>query len=253
MRKTGWLGEDPGDDTPPLHVTEMLLARRERRAGPLETALARSAAEDAIQARREAAEAIDPDEHAANLVSRGYLPGLASQLAQRLGDAVAELEAEKEKVERGDPGRVSQLERRVESLRRQCGEAQQMITPPQAQRSADPVGGALERARDAHQEFVEVTRAQLAGQSRPRAWRPFAGRGSVVARSECCVHCIDQGVDDETSYLLHSDPELNVPVTAPGTQAEADRLMELGYSKETARYAYGLDDSPRQVISRSAL
>ena len=61
------------------------------------------------------------------------------------------------------------------------------------------------------------------------------------------MHCTDQGVSDQDSYLLHSDPELNVPVTLPGTQAEADRrqaeadrLIALGYTAETARLAsYG--------------
>jgi hypothetical protein len=86
-----------------------------------------------------------------------------------------------------------------------------------------------------------------------RERRPFgsASRG-VVARSEQCVHCTEQGVSDEMSYLLHSDPELNVPVTPPVTQAaqaeadrrqaEADRLTGLGYSPRAARYAAGYDD-----------
>jgi hypothetical protein len=100
MGVTGWLGEAP-DEVPPMPVTEMMLARQQRRAGPLETALARSAANDIREAREAAANAPDPDERAANLVSRGYTPGLASQLAQRLGDTMAEIEAENAKIEKG--------------------------------------------------------------------------------------------------------------------------------------------------------
>ena len=77
-----------------------MLARQENRAGPLETALARSRAEDAREAREEAAYAPDPDERAANLIAGGYSPGRLYELAQRLGDTTAELEAERAKLEK---------------------------------------------------------------------------------------------------------------------------------------------------------
>jgi hypothetical protein len=205
MGVTGWLGEAP-DEVPPMPVTEMLLARQQRRAGPLETALARSAASDIREAREAAANAPDPDERAANLVSRGYTPGLASQLAQRLGDTMAEIEAENAKIEKGkrrqehlhrahaagqitawdivrgqdfdegDPGRVAMLERRAASLRAQIEDAQAVIAPA-AQRVPDPVEAA---SRAAHEVFREVTRAAWeaaqSGTARPapRERRPFA-------------------------------------------------------------------------------
>jgi len=209
MGVTGWLGEAP-DEVPPMPVTEMMLARQQRRAGPLETALARSAANDIRDAREAAANAPDPGERAANLVSRGYTPGLASQLAQRLGDTMAEIEAENAKIEKGkrrqehlhrahaagqitawdivrgqdfdegDPGRVEMLERRADDLRRQIKDAQAAIAPPE-RRTPDPLEAA---SRHAHQVFVEATRARMAEaqeQSRCRPEpRPFAGRGAAT-------------------------------------------------------------------------
>ena len=98
MGVTGWLGEGP-DEVSPMPVTEMMLARQQHRAGPLETALARSRANEIREAREAAANAPDPDERAANLVVRGYTPGLLQELSQRLGDTTAELEAENEMLE----------------------------------------------------------------------------------------------------------------------------------------------------------
>jgi hypothetical protein len=71
--------------------------------------------------------------------------------------------------------------------------------------------------------------------------RPF----DVIGRAEECRWCIEQNVSDEQSYLLHHDPEYNVPVTPPlaprpepdRRQAEADRLRRLGYSAPTAALA----------------
>ena len=220
--KTGWIPEESGGP-PPMPLTEMALARQQRRAGPLETALARSRANDIREAREAAANAPDPDERAANFVARGYTPGLLQYLAQRLGDTTAEIEAENEKIEKGkrraehvmrmqangqirawdvpaalgdegDPGRVAQLERQAESLRRQIGEAQAMISPPQA-RDLDPVEQA---SRAAHAAFLEVTRARWeaaqSGTARPapRERPPFdsASRGRStehVADGYCWV------------------------------------------------------------------
>ena len=173
MGTTGWLGEAP-DEVPPMPVTQMMLARQERRAGPLEVALARSRADEIREAREAAANAPDPDERAASFVSRGYTPGLLNELAQRLGDTTAELEAERDKLEKaarraqfaarehaagradvsrmlammdgddGDASRVAMLERRAESLRRQIAEAQNMIAAPQ-QRDPEPGGGGQPR------------------------------------------------------------------------------------------------------------
>jgi len=222
MGVTGWLGEAP-DEVPPMPVTEMMLARQQRRAGPLETALARSAANDIRDAREAAANAPDPGERAANLVSRGYTPGLASQLAQRLGDTMAEIEAENAKIEKGkrrqehlhrahaagqitawdivrgqdfdegDPGRVEMLERRADDLRRQIKDAQAAIAPPE-RRTPDPLEAA---SRHAHQVFVEATRARMAeaqsGTVRPapRERPPFGsvsrGRSAEHTGPDCRV------------------------------------------------------------------
>jgi hypothetical protein len=219
MGVTGWLGEDP-DEAPPMPLTEMMLGRQQNRAGPLETALARSRADDIREAREQAAYAPDPDERAASLVVRGYSPGMLQELAQRLGDTTAELEAENEKIEKGkrraehvmrmhangqihawdvpaalgdegDPGRVAQLERQAESLRKQIAEAQDMIAPPR-QRDLDPVEAA---SRAAHEVFREVTRARWAevqGGSRPRRERrPFdsVSRGDTEHTGPDCRVC----------------------------------------------------------------
>jgi hypothetical protein len=198
--KTGWLSEDP-DDSPPMPMTAMVLARQGRRAGVVETALARSAAADARQALEEAAAAPDPDERAANLLAAGYRPGALFELQQRLGDVQAELETEREKIEKGarraerlaleqaagrlsafdimqmdfdegDRHRCGQLERRAERISRQIAEASQAISPPQAQRSQDPLEDATRRA---NATFRELTRQRMAEaqQSRPQASPPF--------------------------------------------------------------------------------
>lgn len=222
MGVTGWLGEAP-DEVPPMPVTEMLLARQQRRAGPLETALARSAANDIREAREAAANAPDPDERAASFVARGYQPGLLYELSQRLGDTTAELEAERGKLEKaarraqfaarehaagradvsrmlsmmdgddGDESRVAMLERRAESLRRQIAEAQDMIAAPQ-QRDLGPVEAA---SRAAHEVFREVTRAAWeaaqSGTARPapRERPPFGsvsrGRSAEHTGPDCRV------------------------------------------------------------------
>jgi hypothetical protein len=217
--KTGWIPEEPAGP-PPMPLTELMLDRQQRRAGPLETALARSAADEIREAREAAAYAPDPDERASIFVARGYSPGLISQLSQRLGDTTAELEAERDKIEKGkrraqfaarehaagranvsrmlammdgddgDENRVAMLERRAESLRRQIGEAQNLIAPPQ-QRDLDPVEAAH---RAAHEAFREVTRARWEaaqiGTART-APRPFAsvsrGRSTEHTGPDCQV------------------------------------------------------------------
>lgn len=210
---TGWLGEEP-DEVPDLPVTAMMLARREHMAGPLETALARSRAADAREAREQAACAPDPDERAASLVVRGYSPGLLNELAQRLGETTAEIEAENAKIEKGkrrqehlhrahqngqitaadmiarmdfdegDPGTVERLERRAESLRKQIAETQAMVAPPQA-RDLDPVESA---SRAAHEAFREVTRARMAeAQARVPAPRPFGSVSRAAGRDTKCT------------------------------------------------------------------
>jgi hypothetical protein len=148
-------------------------------------------------------------QRAANLLAAGYQPGLLYELQQRLGDVQAELETEREKIEKaarrserlardhaagrigawdvarmqdfdeGDSYRCEQLERHAERIRQQIAEATQAITPP-PQRDPDPVAAAT---RAAHDEFVAVTRAMLAGAPRPTAPRPFESASRGAGRS----------------------------------------------------------------------
>ena len=230
MPATGWIGEDP--ERPAMPVTEMMLDRLQRRAGPLETALARSRANDIREAREAAANAPDPDERASIFVTRGYTPGLISQLSQRLGDTESELAAERDKLEKaarraqfaarehaagradvsrmlsmmdgddGDESRIAVLERRVQSLGRQLAEAQNLISPPPA-RDLDPVEQA---SRAAHEVFREVTRARWAeaqsGTARP-APRPFdsvsRGRSTEHTGPDCWV-CAEAAKRDAARY-----------------------------------------------------
>jgi hypothetical protein len=151
----------------------------------------------------------DPDEKAAGLVMRGYSPGLVSELSRRLGDVQAELEAEREKIEKGarragrihqahqagrldafavmramdfdegDENQVRQLEHRARSLQAQLADAMEAISPPE-RRAPDPLEAAASRA---HAAFAEVTRARLAEvEARRPEPRPF---GSVSRGAGC--------------------------------------------------------------------
>jgi murein DD-endopeptidase MepM/ murein hydrolase activator NlpD len=248
MVATGWIADEPDAGAPALPVTQMLLARQQHRAGPLETALARSRANEIREAREAAAFAPDPDERAAALVSRGYTPGLASQLAQRLGDTMAEIEAENEKIEKaarraqfaarehaagradvsrmlammdgddGDASRVAMLERRAESLRRQIAEAQDMIAPPQA-RDLDPVEAA---SRAAHEVFREVTRA---------AWEAAqSGTARPAPRERPPFGSVSRGASAE-----HTGPDCRVCAAARERDAARAREDAVAVYGEIAR------------------
>jgi hypothetical protein len=214
---------------------------------------------------RAAAEAAERAEDATmGLVIRRYSPGAVSDLSQRLDGILAELAARTEAREKAlkaekrlhrmyesgqlsgwdfgqrhdaldlDTGEIEKLERRAEHLRQQIADESAKIPAPQRTEPASGIEAASRHAREVTGELARAVKA-----SRPQA-RPRFARGGAAVRSESCIHCIDQGVDDETSYLLHSDPELSVPVTAPGAQAaqaQANRLMALGYSAEAAQYA----------------
>ena len=100
MVATGWISE-PDAAGPALPLTNMALARQHRGPGDtLALALSRARAAEVREIRDEAAAAPDPDERAAGLIARGYSPGLASQLAIRLGDTLAELADEEAKLEK---------------------------------------------------------------------------------------------------------------------------------------------------------
>jgi hypothetical protein len=89
------MGEAAEPERPAMPLTNKLMASRAEPASVLETMLARARGAEAREQRREAAEAMDPDERAANLVSRGVMPGMVTDLAQRLGDVLTELAAER--------------------------------------------------------------------------------------------------------------------------------------------------------------
>jgi hypothetical protein len=211
MTATGWIGEGP-DAGAAMPVTERMLAMKQRGPGDaLALAMARSRGAEAREARDEAAGARDPDEYAANLVTRGYMPGMVSQLSMKLADVQADLEDEQAKFEKGarrqeiamrehaagrigalavqrmldgdfgDEGRVRQLERRAESLRGQIAEAQSMISPP-SQRDPDPLEAAAQRA---HAAFAELTRARIAeAEARRGEPRPFGSASRGAADTE---------------------------------------------------------------------
>ena len=220
MGVTGWLNEAP-DEVPPMPLTQLALARQECRAGPLETALARSRADDVRAARDEAAFAPDLDERAAGFIARGYSPGTASQLSIRLGNTMAELADEEAKLEKaarrserlhreheagrltglaylqamgddagGDEDRVRLLSRRADSLRRQVAEANEAMSAPQRYE-----GDGVEAAsRHAHQVFAEVTRQRFAeaqaGRPEPRPFASVsrgAGRSTEHSGPDCWV------------------------------------------------------------------
>jgi hypothetical protein len=198
MVATGWLGEEP-EETRSVGFADFILKNR-KPAGEGHTlgqVFARAA-----QARDREPEREDPDDRLAALVTRGYSPGMISQLSQQLGDVQAEIEAEREKIEKGarrarhiheahqagrldafavmramdsvdegDEDRVRLLERRAAGLRQQIADATEMTSPP-PQRDLNPVEAA---SRHAHQVFAEVTRQRFAeaqaGRPEPR---PFA-------------------------------------------------------------------------------
>jgi hypothetical protein len=260
MSDHGYAGWPEAPGAPALPVTEMLLANKRYEPGDnLAMALARS--------RDEPDEQPDPDERAANLVARGVRPGMVSELSAKLADCETELAAEQEKLEKaarrqerirrdhdrglitawdiarmqdfdeGDAARAARLERKAERLRAQLAEAAALISPA-AQWRPDPVEDALGRAREAHREFVESTRAKMAGRQ-PRASRPFgyASRGGT-ADKVTCPDCVAVGASPAESFLLHTDPAPMQPADWDQELAEYSRETGVPYWPETGRAAH---------------
>jgi hypothetical protein len=180
-------------------------------------AVAQGDASDRAEARRREQEARDPDEIAAALLAKGYAPGAQVALAQRLADVSAELEDERQKIERGerrmenvrallergqiggleaaermdgdfgDPAQVERLERRAESLRAQLAEMAELMRSPQ-DRQHDAVAEAATRARrilaEVEQERRLEDEAEAAGRARIARERPRStGPGASGALS----------------------------------------------------------------------
>jgi flagellar motility protein MotE (MotC chaperone) len=216
MVTTGWLGEEP-EETRPVGFADFILKNRKPAAEghTLGQVFARAA-----QARDREPEREDPDDRLAALVTRGYSPGMISQLSQQLADTQAEIQAEREKIDKGarraarihqahqagrldafavmramdfdegDEDRVRLLERRAEGLRAQIADAQAVVSPPE-RRAPDPLEAA---SRHAHQVFAEVTRQRFAeaqaGRPEPRPFASVsrgAGRSTEHTGPDCSV------------------------------------------------------------------
>jgi hypothetical protein len=170
----------------------------------------------------------------------GVQPGAAIARAQAIMDLETEIatrQAEIDKLTRRRERLVAEGQDQAEAVSR----AATMVHGPV---SASGVEGAVQRARQALAEEASWRKAERAV-ARRSVSRP-KGPGGVAVRSEYCVHCTAEGVDDETSYLLHSDPDLNVPVTLPADVPDevvteragrVDDLIAKGYSPRTARLA----------------
>jgi hypothetical protein len=257
-RTTGWLGNDEPDGQAPQPrgtggFTGFILANR---ADPGQGRTLGEVLQRAGQAPdRGGPEPQDPDDRMAAMVTRGYSPGLISQLSQRLADTSAELEAERGKLEagarraeylhraheagrltawqvmeqlgdEGDETEVRRLERRAASLRQQIDAAAEAIAPPE-RRDLDPLEAAAQRA---HAAFAEHTRALVAAaearQARRPAARPFAGRGLAVRSEVTCAECIKVGATPEQSVLIHQDPD--APIEAQFVDLSEQTLAAFG-------------------------
>jgi hypothetical protein len=212
---SGWIREDEPGAAPALPVTNFILSQRAAPAGPvtLPQAVGRVLTQAERPGRYDAGpEREDPDERAANLVSRGYVPGQLYELQQRLGDVEAEAEAEREKIaagaaravvihraheagrldafavmramdfDEGDENRVRLLEHRAESLRAQIADVTAAISPPQL-RERDGVEAAASRAQQILAQVAEELRlkdmagAQARAQLKRERSEFYAARG----------------------------------------------------------------------------
>lgn len=266
--ETGWISEEPDVESPAMPLSGIVLATKQHDGDTLAIALARSQAADRREAREREAGAVDPDARAAEMIARGVLPGQMSGLAQRLGDTLAELAAEREKIERGqrrqeqvvrahqngqitafdiarmdfdegDPGAVARLERRAGSLQRQIREASEAMAPQRT--PEDPLEAASRRARQAgHEAFREVTRQRMteaeAGVRRPPF---FAGRGVAVRSEVTCADCIKYGATPEQSFLIHQDPDAPIESEFVGLSEQVVAAFGREDQASAERWTYG--------------
>jgi hypothetical protein len=201
MVATGWITEEPDAAGAAMPVTNFILSQWAAPTGPatLGQAVNRVLSRAEWPDRYAGPEPQDPDEKAAALVMRGYSPGLLTELSRRLGDVQGELEAEREKIQKGarraesihrahqagrldvfaaaraldegdagDEGRVRLLERRAESLRHQIAEAAEAISPPERQ-APDPVEAAAQRAQRILAQVSEERRREDQAAAHARA------------------------------------------------------------------------------------
>jgi phage head maturation protease len=212
------------------------------------------------------------EENALRCLAAGYAPGQISQLAQSLADVTADLQAERELIERGrrhaahvsrmhaagqitawqvpgmlgddlgDEGRAAKLEWKRDRLARQLGAAQQTVSVARQARPEDPLESA---SRHAHEIFAELTRQRMAEAqaSRPEP-RPFGAASRGAAGTE---HALEASRAAAQAYAAGPGADQcagpGCPVCAYGRQRDA--------SSEGARYVrvYPLEDT--RIISRA--
>jgi hypothetical protein len=201
MVTTGWIAEEPAA-APALPVTNFLLSQRAAPAGPVTMgqAVGRVLSQAERPGRYDAEpEREDPDERAANLVARGYSPGLLAELQQRLGNTTRAIEAEQQKIrdgakraasirraheagridafgvmremdfDEGDENRVRALEHQAQSLRGQIADVMEIVTPPPERQAPRPVEAAAQRAQQALAQVAEELRLKDVAAARARA------------------------------------------------------------------------------------
>lgn len=152
----------------------------------------------------------------------------------------------------GDETTVARLRRRADSLRRQIGEASEIMVPPEA-RARNAVEEASSRARRiladvtsraADDEAESASRTQLASDRAAfygaRGRRPFASRGDAAEPD--CPECQAIGASAEESFAIHhSDADGNPLAAEPelaGSEGEAGR---------GERWPVSYDDMGREI------
>ena len=206
-------GEDPGPFARMAAETAQERAAQEREDAD-RAARAQARTEDLALANRGSGDPLGEISRA-----RSVLAAVDDQVAD-LAEQLRKVQDKRDRVLGGIEFWTQKLAAVNDSVQRSATMGDDLLDPVKRQLAA------------AHREYVQASRARMAGTPR-QARRPFARRGDA-ARSEHCVHCVDQGVDDETSYLIHSDPDLRLPVTSTREQAaQADKAEHA----ERRRYA----------------
>jgi hypothetical protein len=157
--------------------------------------------------------------------------GMVSELRGEVLDLETQLEAAR-----------GRLNRAAENLVHWSEQADEIRTAV-AGRSDSVEGDLLAPAKAVlagHQQYVAASRAAIAAvqAGTPRQRRPFGGE---VRRSEfTCAGCKAEGIDPDTSFLIHNGPDRH-----PGLDAEIDfypdpdhaerRRVRSGYAREISR------------------
>lgn len=191
----------------------------------VEEVLRRAAlAPDRAEIEQEQAERAAADQRAEQRELTAMLDRAAGsplQQVTRCQAAVASCREEVDDLEAQLERSRAKLRRAAESLVGWEAEAERVMTAARRQ-SDDPL---TQASRRAHEAFVSVTRAKVAEMAAgtPRRERHPKGHGGHAVRSENCVYCTQEGLDDDTAFLLHSDPERPLAVTTPEQAAAAER------------------------------